>query len=400
MKATRRLQLLLSALVLLLGLGSARAQTAPNDADPEIRPAHEDSDAKDPGVDKDDPNVRLEAQRAAWGVVTPAFRQNALKEGKSHSGKKNLAGRTWVNIGPTGADYEQNGSFTGHVRDSGRARSILPHPTNPDVVYFLTSGGGLWRTKNWTAKDTQWQPLTDDLPTTGGGAAAFGKNASNIYLGLGDPYDQILVGGSMVKSKNGGESWSPLIELGNAVSVRDVKVDTSTNRDIVLVATDNGLFRSADEGETYSAVAAFAGMSVWSIERTSAGWLVSAQPCNPAFVGLQCDGATTLFLSKDRGATFAPISNGGNVFSGNGRTTLAVAVPGENVVYAYSATAQTPTAIGDAQMKDVYRSSDGGQTWVANGVNSTKIPTNPVPGATNMPNMNICHAQCWYNQMI
>ncbi len=34
---------------------------------------------------------------------------------------------------------------------------------------------------------------------------------------------------------------------------------------------------------------------------------------------------------------------------------------------------------------------------VANGVNSTKIPTNPVTGMTNM---NICHGQCWYNQMI
>ena len=48
-------------------------------------------------------------------------------------------------------------------------------------------------------------------------------------------------------------------------------------------------------------------------------------------------------------------------------------------------------------MQDVYRSADGGQTWVANGVNSTKLPTNP---DGRMPNMNICHAQCWYNQMV
>ncbi|MFL5401167.1 MAG: hypothetical protein ACJ79P_24960 [Myxococcales bacterium] len=390
MKVVRLLQPLLSAVALFFGASSARAQGAPDDAMPTVS-SHEDGDAKESGVDRDDPNLRLEAERAAWGVVTPAFRQNALKEGKSHSGKKNLAGRTWVNIGPTGAEYEQNGSFTGHVRDSGRARTILPHPTNPDVVYVLTSGGGLWRTKNWNSANTQWEPLTDDLPTTGGGAAAFGRNAGNIYLGLGDPYDQILVGGAMVKSKNGGGSWGPIVELGNAVSVRDVKVDTTTNRDIVLVATDNGLFRSADEGDTYSAVAGFEGKSVWSIERSSAGWLVSAQPCNPAFVGLQCDGATTLFLSKDRGATFAPIANGGKVFSGNGRTTLAVGAPGDNVVYAYS------SDVGDLQMKDVYKSTDGGQTWVANSVNSTKAPTNPNP---SMPNMNICQAQCWYDQMI
>jgi hypothetical protein len=352
------------------------------------------------GAEQDDASSRLEWQRRAWGVVTPAFRANAMRVGKDHSDKKNARGPKWVNIGPEGSEYEQNGSFTGHESDSGRARTILPHPTNPDIVYFLTSGGGLWRTNNWNASETKWTALTDDLPTTGGGSVAFGRNPNTLYLGLGDPYDQIQVGGSMTKSSNGGNSWSPIIELGTAVSVRDVKVDTSTNRDIVLVATDSGLYRSADDGASYAAVAAFAGRSVWSIVRTSAGWLASSQACPAANVGLQCGQPTALLLSTDRGATWSAITNAGNVFSLNGRTTLGVAVPGEAIVYAYSSTQN------DGAMRDVYRSADGGQTWVANGVNSTKIPTNPVPSnnppANNnrMPNMNICHGQCWYNQMI
>jgi len=372
----------------------AQQLPTPDDSTPALQRSFEEqeSEEKSGGAEQDDATARLEWQRGAWGLVSPAFRANAMKEGKNHSAKKNAPGPKWVNIGPTGADYEQNGSFTGHVRDSGRARTILPHPTNAGTVYFLTSGGGLWRTNNWDSPNTTWEPLTDDLPTTGGGSVAFGKNPNTLYLGTGDPYDQILVGGSMSKSKNGGNTWSPVIELGTAVSVRDVKVDTSTTKDIVLVATDNGLYRSADEGDTYSAVATFNGLSAWSIVRTSAGWLASAQPCAAANVGLQCGGATTLYLSTDRGATWAPISNAGGVFSANGRTTLGVGVPGDSVVYAYSST------VGDAQMRDVYRSSDGGQTWVANGVNSTKIPTNPVAGS--MPNMNICQAQCWYDQMI
>ena len=365
------------------------AQQRPNDST--VRIVRTEENPKEGDAEQDKPTERLEWQRQAWGVVTPEFRALALSEGKSHSDKKNAPGPKWVNIGPTGSDYEQNGSFTGHVRDSGRARTVLPHPTNANIVYFLTSGGGLWRTNNWTSPNTTWTPLTDDLPTTGGGSVAFGRNPNHLYLGLGDPYDQILVGGSMVKSKNGGNSWSPLIELDAAVSVRDVKVDTSTNRDIVLVATNSGLYRSADEGDTYSAIPAFAGMSVWSIERTSAGWLASAQPCPAANVGLQCNQPTTLFVSTDRGASWAPITNAGNVFSLNGRTTLGVAVPGDSVVYAYS------NVQNDSQMRDVYRSADGGQTWVANGVNSTKIPLNPVAGMTNM---NICHGQCWYNQMV
>jgi len=63
MKVVRRLQLLLSAIVLVLGASSARAQIAPNDGDPEIKPSLVDGDAKDSGVDRDDPSERLRAER-------------------------------------------------------------------------------------------------------------------------------------------------------------------------------------------------------------------------------------------------------------------------------------------------------------------------------------------------
>jgi len=357
-----------------------------NALEAEVEPAGEVKASAFP----DDPTYRLEWQRAAWGPSSAEFRRNALRLGRAYAASKYFSGPRWVNVGPTGANYEQNGSFTGHVRDSGRVRTILPHPYFSEIVYVLTSGGGLWVTTNWSSPKAKWTSLTDDLPTTGGGAAAFGKLPSTIYLGLGDPYDQILVGGAMVKSNLGGLFWSEPVELGNAVSVRDVKVDTSGRTDVVFAATDVGLFRSADGGNTYASVPAFEGQSVWSIAKTSAGWLVSAQPC--AAGGLQCGFATTLMLSTDKGATWAPITNTGGVFANAGRTTLGVGAPGDAVVYAYSST------VGDAQMLDVFRSADGGQTWVANGVNSTKAPTNPVAG--NHANMNICHGQCWYNQMV
>ena len=221
-----------------------------------------------------------------------------------------------------------------------------------------------------------WTVLTDDLPTTGGGSVAFGRNPNTLYLGLGDPYDQILVGGAMTKSKNGGVSWGPMIELGNAVSVRDVKVDTSTNRDIVLVATDNGLYRSADDGRLVQRRSpTFAGLSVWSIVRTSAGWLASAQPCPaPAAVGLRC-GVSHDAVPVDRsrrhvGADLATPATSSRV---NGRTTLARGCAGRRGRLRLLEPRRTMR-----RCRDVYRSADGGQTWVANNVNATKIPTNPV----------------------
>jgi hypothetical protein len=396
MRTIWRTSVLFGVVVLSSFAANGWAQQAPQRPDDDttsVSPLveEEDSAERQSGeAEQDNPTARLEWQRKAWGVVSPSFRQNAVKEGKKHGEKKNAKGPKWVSIGPAGADYEQNGSFTGHVRDSGRARTILPHPTNPDIVYMLTSGGGLWRTNNWQSEQTTWEVLTDDLPTTGGGSVAFGRNPNTLYLGLGDPYDQILVGGSMVKSRNGGVSWDPMIELGNAVSVRDVKVDTSTNRDIVLVATDNGLYRSPDDGQTYGAIATFDGMAVWSIARTSAGWLASAQPCRRPR-RLQCAAGDDSLPSADLGATWTADHNAATSSS----TTVARPLawrPGDSVVYAYSSTSD------DAPMRDVYRSADGGQTWWRTA--STRPRFRPIRYGRRMTNMNICHGQCWYNQMI
>ncbi len=35
---------------------------------------------------------------------------------------------------------------------------------------------------------------------------AFGRNPNTLYLGLGDPFDVVNVGGAMTKSTNGGNS--------------------------------------------------------------------------------------------------------------------------------------------------------------------------------------------------
>src|SRR5215470_16174238 len=142
------------------------------------------------GPEQDDPFTRLQWEMKAWGTANADFRHNSLREAHKHNQKlgrtngkgaeagvslapdggagtislSTLApsGPTWIPIGPTGADYEQNASFTGHVRDSGRARTILPHPTDPNTLYFLTSGGGLWKTTNFESGNTTWTPLTDN----------------------------------------------------------------------------------------------------------------------------------------------------------------------------------------------------------------------------------------------
>lgn len=289
----------------------------------------------------------------------------------------------WRSLGPTNDKYEWNGVQL-NVVDSGRVRTILQSPWDDDTVYVLSSGGGLWVTKNFSDDSPDWRPLTDALQTTSGGSVAFGRTPNVLYLGLGDPFDGFpTLGGVVVTSTDGGRSWKPFVSLTGAFTVSDIKVDTSGPSDIVLAATDAGIFRSTDGGKSFSLVASVAGQRAWSLVRTSVGWLASMAPYYAGAAG-------SLMYSVDHGATWRSIPNGGNVFSGAGRATLGVAKPGETVVYAFAA-----ASTGNAQ-KDLYKSVDGGLNWTALGITG-KAPINPNDDQTDM---NIMKAQAWYGQML
>ena len=368
------------------------------------------------GVDKDNPLERLRVQEEQNGKITPAYRDQVFREAQKHnqrSGRdangivmgtpgQSANGPAWVNIGPFGQQFGQNGSFTGQTIDSGRLRTILVHPTDGNTVYVLSSGGGLWKTSNFESAVPSWTPLTDFLPTTAGGAAAFGRVPATIYLGLGDPFDQVTVGGSVVKSTDSGATWSTMIPLGTTVSIRDVKVDTSAATDVVMIATDGGLWRSTDGGATYNQVTGFPFQDqyIWSLVKTSAGWLMNTQesqaiPNGSCTVGTRwCTGAGHIYLSTDTGATWVEQTNG---LSNFGRTTLGIGAEGDAIVYAFAALPNAGANPGLDQ-RDLFRSTDGGKTWVALGVNSTKTPTNPQPLFAE--DMNVMSGQAYYNQTI
>ncbi len=390
------LRTLIPSLTLLIAAGSIQAQEAAYQAkpDPSLKYHYKRF------TRGDDVKIVDEAWgRHQWwlermgGELGPDFFQHYIREAEKERtrfprlfprpGAKMPAAVTeanWTNIGPTTAAFAQNGTSL-NIVDSGRARVILPHPTNPDIVYFLNAGGGLWKTTNFTASETSWTPTTDSIGSTAGGSAAFGRTPEVLYLGTGDAFDG-GVGGFIVKSTDGAATWGSAVFLTGATKVLDIQVDTSGGQDIVLAGTNAGLFRSADAGATFTAIGGdFAGKLVWSLVRTSAGWLANAQDSN---------GAGALYLSTDAGLTWNPITNTGNVYAGAGRSTLAVAVPGDPVVYCFAANT------GDAAQLDLFKSTDGGQTWVALGI-TAKIPAK---ANTHQTNMNIMKDQAFYNHML
>src|SRR5262249_9481317 len=94
----------------------------------------------------------------------------------------------WFNLGPLKSNHIQNGVLR-TITNSGRARTILPHPTNPNILYFLTSSGGLWKTTSFQSNKPNWVALTDGVITTSGGAEVFGRRPAPTYLGFGAPFE-------------------------------------------------------------------------------------------------------------------------------------------------------------------------------------------------------------------
>jgi len=142
--------------------------------------------------------------------------------------------------------------------------AIAVHPSDPNVIYIGTAGGGVWKTSD---AGSTWKALFDRQPSLGigepMGVAIDPNDTDTIYVGTsgrGRVSPQRQAG--LFKSTDGGASWVllgssyPAGNTGNASqfavdSINAVIVDPSSSA-IVYLASSTGVYRSTDGGRNWT----------------------------------------------------------------------------------------------------------------------------------------------------
>ena len=309
----------------------------------------------------------------------------------------------WVNIGPDHANFEQNGVVL-NVTDSGRANVILTDPNNSNIIYVGFSGGGVWKS---TDGGSTWTPKTETLGSLSVGTLEMDpSNSSTLYLGLGDPFDGTGIG--LVKSTDGGDTWSSPVYLGNTSVIPDIEVARSNNQ-IVLAATNAGLYRSTNGGASFSKVTINTGQAadpyVWTIAWGGGDTFVLG--LEAAYLN-SFTGSSTLgqiWRSTDNGATWTQstgVTNiNGSTDNGVGRLYIAAAPSNRGVMYAEAANQNE--GLSGTDFADIFKSIDNGITWTGMGktaVNGSTYKSYTNPNSDGSDLSTILNGQGWYNQLV
>jgi photosystem II stability/assembly factor-like uncharacterized protein len=268
----------------------------------------------------------------------------------------------------------------GSAAMSGRISSVAGVKEGQRLtVYVGAASGGVWKSVNG---GTTFKPVFDKEPVQSIGSITIDpKNSKTIWVGTGETWarNSTSVGNGVYKSIDGGDNWTNM-GLNDSDRIAKILVDPTNSNNVYVCATgklwsdgdQRGVYRTIDGGKTWTKIlkganastgcsmmsmdsknpqTLFAGM--WDFRRQ--GWTFRSGGEGPnAFSG------SGLFKSTDGGANWSELdekSTTGLPPKPWGRVAVTIAPSKPNVVYAF---------IEAAIPRDgLYRSDDGGKTWVA-----------------------------------
>jgi len=200
----------------------------------------------------------------------------------------------------------------------GRVTSVTGVPSQPFTFYMGVASGGVWKTVD--AGQT-WTPITDgQIPLGSIGAIEVAASDPNIiYVGTGSDglRSNVSTGRGVYRSNDAGRTWS-FVGLRDVGQIGSVRVHP-TNPDIVYVSATGNVFKPSSERGVY---------------RTRDGgksW------------------QKVLFISDSTGAADVELQ------PGNPQVVFAVMSRAERKPW---------TIISGAREGGIYKSSDGGDSWV------------------------------------
>ncbi|MBI1777063.1 MAG: hypothetical protein HYR63_17130 [Proteobacteria bacterium] len=277
------------------------------------------------------PDGLIEALAARTRMLqVPTF---ASPGGRAAPALAGLDASRWTSIGPNNVP--------------GRVRALAIDPSNASHMIMGGVGGGIWSSSDGGAN---WRAVNDFSANLAVSHIAFAPgNSSVVYAATGEGFFNVdaIRGAGIFKSTDGGQTWIQLSATNPANDsiwyyVNRLAINP-TNNNIVLAATNNGVYRTSDGGVS------------WTKMTTLRRLIVAIDPNNSnnaiAGGGGSDSGAGTIIYSRDAGATWSSTSV--TVVSGGKRVELAYAPATSGLIYASV----------ENNSGEIYKSSDGGATW-------------------------------------
>ncbi len=270
-------------------------------------------------------------------LPTPNQLWTAWENKRDRVGKVVNPTSAWTSIGPN-----THGTRSGSLSGQGRVNAVAIDPNDADVWYVGAPAGGIWKSED---AGSSWTNLFDDFPQIGVSGIAIDPNNSNIiYISTGDDdaADSYSVG--VFKSTNGGTTWAetglnPSNSTVNTL-MNEIVIDP-TDSDVLWVATNSGLYKSIDAGDT------------WDRKRAGNIRDFKLKPGDPNTVYAVSRSA---YYKSTNGEDFAQITD--ILPTSSGRLVLGVSAADPSVLYILSVDTTANLAY-----QGLYRSEDSGETF-------------------------------------
>ena len=259
-------------------------------------------------------------------------------------------------------EYRLIGPFRG-----GRSAAVTGVPNQPNLFYFGSTGGGIWKT---TTGGREWENISDGFFGGSIGAITVSKSDPNvIYVGGGEKTvrGNVSSGYGIWKSVDAGQTWSAS-GLAKSRHIPRIAVHP-TNHNIVFAAVlgniykpteYRGIYKSIDGGKNWKKVLfsnEHAGAVDLTIDPTNprilyaSTWRVQRTPYSLSSGGE----GSALWKSTDEGETWTEISTNKGFPEGIlGIIGVTVSPLNNQRVWAM---------VENKDQGGLYRSEDGGQTW-------------------------------------